>query len=103
MACSDILLADQQMTEREKTFYQQEASFWAEKLLSCQETGRGAVKPPLTGFFYRDESHQTIVHFNHQGRDHLFVEALMKACEAMPEHPKRASWEEVPAPFSFRI
>ena len=94
MACSDILLADQQMTEREKTFYQQEASFWAEKLLSCQETGRGAVKPPLTGFFYRDESHQTIVHFNHQGRDHLFVEALMKACEAMPEHPKRASWEE---------
>ncbi|MBP3704210.1 MAG: glycoside hydrolase family 9 protein, partial [Clostridia bacterium] len=39
--------------------FQEEAEFWAEKLLACQETGTDGV--PMRGFFYRDEQHTTIV------------------------------------------
>lgn len=62
----------------------------AEKLLQCQERGDGA---PLGGFFYRDESHKTIVHFNHQSRDHQFIQALEALCRTQPDAPEKADWE----------
>lgn len=40
---------------------------YAGKLLSCQEQGEAGIW--LAGFFYRDESHRTVVHFNHQARE----------------------------------
>lgn len=76
----------------------EDAALWAKKLLACQETGHpvtgGLPASPMTGYFYRDESHRCIVHFNHQGRDHLFVQALMACCEAFPDHPDRPLWEQ---------
>ena len=62
----------------------------AEKLLSCQEQGDSA---PLAGFFYRDESKRTVVHFNHQSREHQFMQALEALCRSQPEAPERAKWE----------
>ncbi|MDR1230476.1 MAG: glycoside hydrolase family 9 protein, partial [Spirochaetaceae bacterium] len=71
------------------------ASDFAEKLLCCQErdgikTNDGAV---VNGFFYRDETRKTIVHFSHQARDQLFVQALDAACSAFPAHQHRTQWE----------
>ena len=63
----------------------------AEKLIACQEQGSGA---PLRGFFYRDESHRTIVHFNHQSREHQFVQALEALCRTQPQAPEKAEWEK---------
>lgn len=63
----------------------------AEKLLACQE--QGTANAPLTGFFYRDETHQTIVHFNHQSREHQFIQALERLCRTQPEAPQKAAWE----------
>ena len=61
----------------------------AEKLLACQETGPA----PITGFFYRDETHRTPVHFNHQAREHQFMQALVELCRTQPDHPEKAKWE----------
>ena len=34
------------------------------------------------------------MHFNHQSREHLFVQALYSACRALPQDSSRARWEE---------
>ncbi len=64
---------------------------YIDKLLMCQETDN--EKLPIHGFFYRDESKKTIVHFSHQSRDHIFVQALHEACTAVPKHSDRQKWE----------
>lgn len=63
----------------------------ADKLLKCQELGEAA---PLQGFFYRDETHKTIVHFNHQAREHQFMQALDALCRSQPDARERPRWEQ---------
>lgn len=72
-------------------FYAQRAREYAAKLLACQEVG--AANLPLNGFFYRDETHKTIVHFNHQAREHQFMQALAAICRTQPNAPERPGWE----------
>lgn len=64
----------------------------AEKLMACQETGAAGL--PFTGFFYRDETHSAIVHFNHQSREHQFMQALEAACTALPDAKEKPQWEK---------
>lgn len=71
--------------------FARKAEYFAEKLLICQETGEAGL--PLKGFFYRDETHRTIVHFNHQAREHLFIQALEALCRNLPDSKKRRRWE----------
>lgn len=68
------------------------AEAYAEKLLPCQETGESGLA--LKGFFYRDETHATIVHFNHQAREHLFIQALDSLCRNLPNSAGRGRWED---------
>lgn len=72
--------------------YAAQAAEYGEKLLQCQETGTGDA--PLKGFFYRDESHKTIVHFNHQSREQQFMQALEALCRTQPESPQKPRWEQ---------
>lgn len=65
---------------------------FARDLLNCQEIGESGL--PFTGFFYRDESRKAIVHFNHQSREYLFVQALSAALEALPTHADAAEWKK---------
>lgn len=83
--------AAQLYTATKEDIYQTYAADFAQKLLSCQESG--GSNAPLTGFFYRDATHQTIVHFSHQARDHIFAQALTAAATAMPNHPQKETWE----------
>ncbi len=53
---------------------------YTDKLLACQETGDTFA---VSGFFYRDETHEQPVHFNHQSREHLFALALSGAYEML--------------------
>ena len=71
--------------------YAQDAVFYAQKIMKCQETGD---KAPLAGFFYRDERKDHIVHFSHQARDQIFMMALEEVCRALPNHPEKTKWEE---------
>lgn len=59
--------------------YRDTAWEYVQYLLACQETD-GAVR----GYFYRDDTKKAIVHFTHQSREYLFVQALteyMAVCE----------------------
>lgn len=62
------------------------------KLMACQERGSAGIG--LTGFFYRDESHRTIVHFNYQSREHQFMQAFDAICRTQPNAPEKAEWEQ---------
>lgn len=70
----------------------QDAIHYGNLLLACQEAGSGSV--PMKGFFYRDPSHNAIVHFSHQGREHSFVQALEALCQAFPDAPEKKDWEK---------
>lgn len=72
--------------------FAKEAKEFGRRLLACQETGTPGI--PMKGFFYRDETHKTIVHFTHQGRDHSFVQALQALCKAFPEAEEKPTWEQ---------
>ena len=71
--------------------YKHEILACADALMACQETGEAHL--PFTGFFYRDETHRTIVHFNHQSREHQFMQALEAACISFPDAPEKERWE----------
>ena len=55
--------------------------------LDCQEK-RGAI----AGFFYRDKTRKSIVHFIHQSREQLFMQALICLCESQPGHEDYTRW-----------
>lgn len=64
---------------------------YASLMLSCQEIGGNG---PAAGYFYRDPGHKTIVHFNHQARHHIYVQALEALCRTQPGHKDLVLWEE---------
>jgi hypothetical protein len=72
-------------------YYASIASQYAALLLTCQETG--GAKLPFSGFFYREPEKRTIVHFNHQSRDHIFAQTLISLLQTQPNAPERADWE----------
>ncbi|MDF2486120.1 MAG: glycoside hydrolase [Herbinix sp.] len=68
------------------------AATYGTKLLQCQEREdrAGGIK----GFFYRDEEHKIIVHYSHQSREYMFVQAFERLCDTQPEHAQKAEWEQ---------
>ena len=72
--------------------YASTAREYAGRLLRCQEQGGAGL--PLDGFFYRDETHKTIVHFNHQSREHQFMQALAALCRTQPDAEEKPRWEQ---------
>lgn len=77
--------------------YAASAREYAARLLDCQEQGGAGL--PLSGFFYRDESHRTVVHFNHQSREHQFMQALDALCRTQPDAPEKPLWERAMARY----
>ena len=56
-------------------------------VMECQEK-EGACP----GFFYRDTSRRAIVHYIHQSRQQLFVQALADLCVSQPTHADYGRW-----------
>lgn len=75
----------------EDQYYAQKAEHYTEVMLQCQETGTEGI--PFSGFFYRDASKKTIIHFNHQSREQIFVQALDMICRTQPDNAKCKQWE----------
>ena len=48
-------------------------------MLECQEDS-GTCR----GFFYRDTTHRSAVHYIHQSREQLFMQSLTALCESQP-------------------
>lgn len=61
--------------------------------LKCQRTEPLNDVNKTRGFFYRDLERKSIVHFNHQSRDQVYMQALTELCETQPNHPDYAEWE----------
>ena len=71
--------------------YASRAADAASYVLDCQET---TDVGGLCGFFYRDESRRSIVHYIHQSREQLYMQALSELCLTQPGHPDFARWEQ---------
>ena len=73
-----------------ETYFAGEAAHWLEPVLRCQDRGQAGL--PFQGFFYRDETQRAIVHFNHQSREHLILQALQAAATTQPDHARCGAW-----------
>jgi hypothetical protein len=77
----------------QEKYYAEKAAEFIKYTLQCQR------KEPLNdinktrGFFYRDLDKKSIVHFTHQSRDQVYMQALTALCETQPDHPDYATWE----------
>ncbi|MDR0973785.1 MAG: glycoside hydrolase family 9 protein [Prevotellaceae bacterium] len=77
-----------------KAYYAEKAAEAIRYTLQCQRTEPVGEKNKLRGFFYRDLTKKSIVHYNHQSRDHYFMWALTLLCETQPEHKDYANWKK---------
>ena len=57
----------------------------------------------LKGFFYRSPEHRSPVHFIHQSREQIFMQALGALCATQPGHPDRAVWRRAVADYGAYI
>lgn len=71
-------------------YYKEYAVTYADKLLECQEQGSNQI---IRGYYYRDETKSTIVHYSHQSREYMFTDAFRMLCITMPNHEKLKQWE----------
>lgn len=74
-------------------YYAQEAAKAIRYTLDCQRTQPLRDKDKLKGFFYRDLNRKSIVHYTHQSRDFIYMQALTTLCETQPDHPEYEKWK----------
>ncbi len=75
-----------------ETVYADKAAEAIRFTLDCQRTEPLGDKNGTRGFFYRDLSRKSIVHYNHQSRDHYYMMALTLLCRTQPNHPDYSKW-----------
>lgn len=73
-------------------YYADEAAKAIQYTLECQRVQPLKDKDKISGFFYRDLEKKSIVHYTHQSRDHVFMQALTELCKTQPNHPDYAKW-----------
>ncbi|MDR1370399.1 MAG: glycoside hydrolase family 9 protein [Dysgonamonadaceae bacterium] len=62
--------------------------------LDCQRKEPLNDRDGTKGFFYRDKSRKSIVHYIHQSREQVYMQAMTLLCETQPEHPDYGKWAE---------
>jgi hypothetical protein len=73
--------------------YAEKAAGYGAYVVSCQETTvLPGLETPLTGFFYRDSSKTQILRYVHLSHEQLPMAALVKLCEALPNHADWMKW-----------
>lgn len=76
------------------TEYARLASEYIRYTLDCQRKEPLNNPTGIRGFFYRDKSRQSIVHYIHQSREQVYMQAILALCETQPEHPDFNQWAE---------
>jgi len=74
-------------------YYAEKAVEFIRYTLDCQRTEPLKDKNKTHGFFYRDRSKKTLVHYNHQSREQTYMQAMILLCETQPGHPDYSQWE----------
>lgn len=75
-----------------KQQYADDAAKAIELTLQCQRTEPLKSKDKLSGFFYRDLSRKSIVHYTHLSRDYVYMEALAALIDTQPNHADYTRW-----------
>ena len=75
-------------------FYADEAAKAIQYTLQSQRIEPLNDKDNLSGFFYRDLNKKSIVHYTHQSRDQVYMQALTALCETQPDNPDYRKWAE---------
>lgn len=75
-------------------YYSKTAAEYILYTLDCQRKAPLNDRNQTKGFFYRDKSKLSIVHYNHQSREQVYMQAMALLCETQPQHPDYAKWEE---------
>lgn len=75
-----------------KACYADVATEFIRYTLDCQRTEPLEGKDGTCGFFYRDKNRQSIVHYIHQSREQVYMQAMTLLCETQPEHPDYPRW-----------
>jgi hypothetical protein len=73
-------------------YYATEAAKAIQYTLQCQRTEPLGDKNKTSGFFYRDLDKKSIVHYTHQSRDQVYMQALTALCETQPSHADYGKW-----------
>lgn len=74
-------------------FYAKKAVEFIDFTLGCQET-QPIGEPGIKGFFYRDLSRKVIVHYNHQSREQIYMQAMALLCETQASDPDFKKWKK---------
>lgn len=74
-------------------YYAMEAARAIQYTLQCQRVQPLGDKDKIAGFFYRDVNRKSIVHYTHQSRDQVFMQALTALCATQPNHRDYKKWE----------
>lgn len=75
-------------------YYADEAAKAIVYTMDCQRIEPLKDKNKTRGFFYRDLTKKSIVHYTHQSRDHVYMQALTALCETQLNHPDFNRWKE---------
>lgn len=75
-----------------KKYYADQAAKAIEYTLECQRTEPLNDAGKTSGFFYRDLTEKSIVHYNHQSRDQIFMQALTALCWTQSNSPDYPKW-----------
>lgn len=80
-------------TTKEQVFADRAAEL-AKRLLHCQQQEKPDWDIPISGFFYRDEQHSQIQHYNHRSHEHAPMMALELLCRTFPQHIDWILWHQ---------
>lgn len=75
-----------------KRYYANIATEYIQYTLDCQRTEPLEDKDDTRGFFYRNKSKKSIVHYIHQSREQVYMQAMVLLCETQKEHPDYHKW-----------
>lgn len=73
-------------------YYANKAAESVDYVLQCQRTEPLNDKDKTMGFFYRDLNKKSIVHYTHQSRDHVYMQAMTALCETQPDNLDYSKW-----------
>ena len=72
--------------------YAQEAIVLGDQVLGSQERELQPWTIPLTGYFYTSPKRENLFHRFHNGQEQEPIIALVRLCEAFPDHEKWMKW-----------
>ncbi|HUX97307.1 MAG TPA: glycoside hydrolase family 9 protein [Bacteroidales bacterium] len=73
-------------------YYADKAAEFIKYVIQCQRTEPLNDKNKTRGFFYRDLAKNSIVHYTHQSRDYVYMQALTELCRTQPNNPDYKTW-----------